>query len=92
MRGAAEAGEAALLNDFAEHSFDEALEGLGVPSAKSAQALRPIILKRMIKEFEMKRIVAVHEALGDFPGKEALSDNAVKSTAESNARAAMGEK
>ncbi len=84
-------GETALLRFFEVNDYNVPLAALGVPSPKAADAAMKRILKGMIEKFEEKRIIAVHEALGSFPGKQPLSDRGVKGDAESHANEAMKE-
>jgi hypothetical protein len=85
------ADDLAMLREFAVNEYDVTLERLGVPSKDTAEASKSKILQGMIQKFEEQRIRAWNAALGDYPGKEALSDREVKHLAESHARDAMRE-
>jgi hypothetical protein len=85
------ADDATLLKDFADGDLDAALERFGVPSAATAKANQGKILEGLVREFEKKRIPIWNAALGDYPGRSAASDVAVRQSAERYAREARQE-
>lgn len=66
--------DATLLTDFLTGNLDEALEHFGIPSKATANAAQISAYKKMVEQFERKRIAAWNKALGDYPGHDAPTD------------------